>query len=132
MKPPPFKYHDPTTLAEALDLLASLGDDAKIMAGGQSLMPILNFRLARPGHLVDINRIAELAALTEADGGLSLGSLVRQRALERSELICQRCPLLSQAMPYVGHPQIRNRGTLGGSLAHADPAAELPAVMAAL
>ena len=132
MKPPRFKYHDPTTLDEALSLLASYGDDAKVLAGGQSLMPVLNFRLARPGHLIDINRIAELASVGDSDGALALGALLRQRALERSDLIRQRCPLISQALPYIGHPQIRNRGTVGGSVAHADPAAELPAVMLAL
>jgi CO/xanthine dehydrogenase FAD-binding subunit len=132
VKPPRFKYHDPTTLDEALSLLASYGDDAKVLAGGQSLMPVLNFRLARPGHLIDINRVAELSSVGDSDGALALGALVRQRALERSDLIRERCPLISQALPYIGHPQIRNRGTIGGSVAHADPAAELPAVMLAL
>jgi aerobic carbon-monoxide dehydrogenase medium subunit len=131
MKPPRFKYHDPATLAEALGLLAQYGDDAKILAGGQSLMPVLNFRLARPANLIDVNRIPDLEAVEVAGDGIGLGALVRQRALERSELVRQRCPLISQALPYVGHPQIRNRGTIGGSLAHADPAAELPAVMVA-
>ncbi len=133
MKPPRFSYHDPTTVAETLDLLARHGDAARILAGGQSLMPMLNFRLARPGYVIDINRVADLAAVTPgSDGGLSIGPLVRQRALERSEVIRERCPLIAQALPFVGHPQIRARGTLGGSLAHADPAAELPAVMVAL
>src|SRR5262244_4012527 len=133
MKPPRFQYHDPAAVGEALALLAEHGDGAKVLAGGQSLMPMLNFRLARPAHLVDVNRIAALAALAvAADGGLVLGALVRQRALERSALIRERCPLVAQALPLVGHPQIRARGTLGGSLAHADPAAELPAVMVAL
>ena len=134
MKPPRFTYHDPATLDDALRLLAYYGDEAKILAGGQSLMPILNFRLAHPAHLIDINGIGDLAALGNgaSDGGLSVGAMVRQRALERSELVRARCPLITQALPYVGHPQIRNRGTLGGSLAHADPAAELPAVMVAL
>lgn len=132
MKPPRFTYHDPATLEEALSLLATYGSDAKVLAGGQSLLPVLNFRLARPGHLIDINRIAELGRVEERDGGLSLGAMVRQRALERSALVRRRCPLIGQALPFIGHPQIRNRGTIGGSLAHADPAAELPAVMVAL
>jgi carbon-monoxide dehydrogenase medium subunit len=94
---------------------------------------MLNFRLARPGHVIDINRLGDLAAVTPgSDGGLSIGALVRQRVLERSEAVRERCPLIAQALPFVGHPQIRARGTLGGSLAHADPAAELPAVMVAL
>ncbi len=133
MKPPRFKYHDPATLDEALGLLAHYGDEAKILAGGQSLMPVLNFRLARPANLIDVNGIRDLAAVEDGagPGGIAVGAMVRQRALERSELVLQRCPLITQALPYVGHPQIRNRGTLGGSLAHADPAAELPAVMVA-
>jgi carbon-monoxide dehydrogenase medium subunit len=131
MKPPRFKYHDPTTLDDALELLAQYGDESKILAGGQSLMPVLNFRLARPANLIDVNGIAELAGLADAGGGLSLGAMVRQRALERSDLVRQRCPPIIQALPFVGHAQIRNRGTVGGSLAHADPAAELPAVMVA-
>lgn len=132
VKPPLFKYHDPSSLEEALALLATLGEDARVLAGGQSLMPLLNFRMARPAHIVDINGIAELAEASEQANGLSLGAMVRQRELERSDVIGQACPLISQAMPLVGHPQIRNRGTLGGSLAHADPAAELPAVMLAV
>ncbi|MBI3826822.1 MAG: xanthine dehydrogenase family protein subunit M [Candidatus Rokubacteria bacterium] len=133
MKPPRFDYHDPTTLAEALALLAGHGDAARVLAGGQSLMPMLNFRLARPGHVIDVNRLDALATLSPGpDAGLRIGALVRQRTLERSTLIRERCPLIAQAMPLVGHPQIRTRGTLGGSLAHADPAAELPAVMVAL
>ncbi len=133
MKPPRFSYADPATIEEALGLLAQHGAEAKVLAGGQSLMPLLNFRLARPAHVVDVNRLAALATVTTgADGGLRIGALVRQRALERSALIRERCPLIAQAMPFVGHPQIRARGTLGGSLAHADPAAELPAVMVAL
>jgi carbon-monoxide dehydrogenase medium subunit len=130
VKAPRFTYHDPATLDEALDLLAEYGDEASLLAGGQSLMPLLNFRLARPAHVVDLNLIDELAATT-LDGGLALGAMVRQRWLERSELVARHCPLIVQALPLVGHPQIRNRGTLGGSLAHADPAAELPAVMLA-
>lgn len=133
MKPPRFAYDDPATVEEALALLARHGDAARVLAGGQSLMPMLNFRLARPGRLIDVNRVSGLGAIVAApDGGLRLGALVRQRALERSAVVRERCPLLALAMPLVGHPQIRTRGTLGGSLAHADPAAELPAVMVAL
>jgi len=133
MKPPRFAYHDPSSIDETLDLLAHHGDGARILAGGQSLMPMLNFRLARPDHLVDINRVAELTLLQPgADGGLRIGALVRQRTLERAPLIRERCPLIAQAMPFIGHPQIRSRGTIGGSLAHADPSADYPAVMLAL
>jgi carbon-monoxide dehydrogenase medium subunit len=133
MKPPRFGYDDPATVEDALALLARHGDSARVLAGGQSLVPMLNFRLARPAHVIDINRLAALAAVVPGpDAGLRLGALVRQRTLERSELVRERCPLIAQAMPLVGHPQIRTRGTLGGSLAHADPAAELPAVMVAL
>ena len=133
MKPPRFSYADPATVEEAVGLLARHGDGAKVLAGGQSLMPLLNFRLARPSHVIDINRLAALATVDGTpDGGLHIGALVRQRALERSDLVRARCPLLALAMPFVGHAQIRTRGTLGGSLAHADPAAELPAVMVAL
>jgi carbon-monoxide dehydrogenase medium subunit len=129
MKPPPFEYCAPTELSEALALLAQYGADAKILAGGQSLMPLLNMRLARPRVLIDINRVAELAYLNVgADGALAIGALTRQRAVERSPLVRHRQPLLAAAMPCIGHFQIRNRGTIGGSIAHADPAAELPAL----
>ncbi len=132
MKSPVFNYHDPVALEEALELLAQYGDSAKVLAGGQSLMPMLNFRLAQPPHLVDVNRLTELSEVSHQDGRLRLGAMVRQRTLERSAAVAEACPLIAQAMPLVGHPQIRNRGTLGGSLAHADPAAELPAVMLAV
>jgi carbon-monoxide dehydrogenase medium subunit len=133
VKPPPFRYADPATVEEALDLLARHGADAKVLAGGQSLMPLLNFRLARPAHVIDVNRVTSLAVIADSgDGGLRVGALARQRALERSALVRERCPLLARALAFVGHPQIRARGTLGGSLAHADPAAELPAAMVAL
>jgi aerobic carbon-monoxide dehydrogenase medium subunit len=133
MKPAPFDYHRPDTLDEALELIAELGSDAKALAGGQSLVPAMNFRLARPSALVDLNWLAPLAAIDQtADGGLRIGAMTRQRAVERSPAVAERSPLLFEAMPWIAHPQIRNRGTMGGSLAHADPAAELPAVMVAL
>ena len=129
MKPAPFAYFAPQEIDEALELLEQHGDEAKILAGGQSLMPLLSLRLARPGVIVDINRLANLAFIRKrVDGGLTLGALTRQRALERSPDVASQSPLLSATMPFIAHFQIRNRGTLGGSLAHADPAAELPAV----
>ncbi|RMH87616.1 MAG: xanthine dehydrogenase family protein subunit M [Calditrichaeota bacterium] len=133
MKPPPFDYYAPTSLEEALSLLARHGLEAKPLAGGQSLIPTMNFRLARPAVLIDLNRIPELAFIREEkSGALRLGAMTRQRAVERSEAVAKSAPLLSETMPWIAHPQIRNRGTIGGSLAHADPAAELPAVMLAL
>jgi carbon-monoxide dehydrogenase medium subunit len=132
VKPPPFEFHAPDSVAEALNLLDQLGDEAKVLAGGQSLMPLLYLRLARPAHLVDINALTELSTIDANNGGLKLGAMVRQRAAERSDAVRQRNPLLAEALPLIGHPQIRNRGTIGGSLAHADPASELPAVAAAL
>jgi len=107
MKPPRFVYHDPSTLDEALELLASHGDGAKVLAGGQSLMPILNFRLARPGHVIDVNRISMLGGLTDRAGGLAMGAMVRQRALERSTLVQANAPLITSALPFIGHPQDR-------------------------
>ena len=132
MKPPQFEYLAPASMAEALGFLKEHGEQAKVLAGGQSLVPLMNFRLVRPGYLVDLNGIAELAWIREEDGHLSIGAMTRQRAVERSSVVRERCPLLAEAMPLIGHFQIRNRGTIGGSLAHADPAAELPAVVAAL
>jgi carbon-monoxide dehydrogenase medium subunit len=133
MKPAPFKYRRPESLEEALEIFAELGSDAKALAGGQSLVPAMNFRLARPAVLVDLNRIASLAYTEEgSDGGLSIGAMTRQRAAERSGTVAAKAPLLFEALPCIAHPQIRSRGTIGGSLAHADPAAELPAVMVAL
>lgn len=132
MKPAPFEYFAPTSVAEALALLAQHADDAKPLAGGQSLVPLMNFRLARPGVVVDLNRIPELQYIRAHDGGLAIGAMTRQRAAERDPLVRGRCPLLAEALPLVGHLAIRTRGTIGGSLAHADPAAELPAVAAAL
>jgi carbon-monoxide dehydrogenase medium subunit len=129
MKPAPFEYFAPLELPEALDLLERYGEEAKILAGGQSLMPLINLRLARPRVIVDINRLRNLDAISTAtDGGLTIGALARQRTLERSTMIQEQNPMLAAAMPLIGHFQIRNRGTIGGSLVHADPAAELPAV----
>jgi CO/xanthine dehydrogenase FAD-binding subunit len=132
MKPAPFEYHRPDTVDEALALLAQHGWDAKLLAGGQSLVPAMNFRLAQPGVLIDLNRIPGLDYIRERDGGLRIGTMARQGVAERSGLIARAAPLVAEALPLVAHPQIRNRGTMGGSIAHADPAAELPAVMLAL
>jgi aerobic carbon-monoxide dehydrogenase medium subunit len=133
MKPAPFEYEAPASLEAALDLLARHGGDAKILAGGQSLIPVMNFRLAEPALLIDINRVAELDFIRrDADGTLRIGALTRQRRLERDPLVAAAAPLLHEAVPFIAHPQIRNRGTFGGSLAHADPAAELPALAVAL
>jgi carbon-monoxide dehydrogenase medium subunit len=131
VKPPPFEYHAPATVDEACALLASL-EDAKVLAGGQSLVPLLNFRLARPAHIVDINRITALDRIYERDGGVAIQALARQAAVEDSEPVARVCPLLTAAVRLVAHRVIRNRGTLCGSLAHADPASELPAVVLVL
>src|SRR2546421_8257542 len=132
MKPTRFEYLAPASLDEALAILARHGDEAKVLAGGQSLVPLLSFRLVRPAYLVDLNDVGGLAGIRVDDGHLAIGAMTRQRAVETSPLVRERCPLLAEAMPQIGHVQIRNRGTVGGSLAHADPAAELPAVVAAL
>jgi CO/xanthine dehydrogenase FAD-binding subunit len=132
MKPPRFDYLLPRSLDEALGILAQHGEEAKVLAGGQSLVPLLNFRLVRPTYLVDVNDIPGLDGIRVEDGHLAIGAMTRQRAAETSALVRERCPLLAEAMPQIGHVQIRNRGTIGGSLAHADPAGELPAVLAAL
>lgn len=132
MKPPPFAYHAPDTLDEALDVLAEAGADGKVLAGGQSLIPLLNMRLAAPRHLVDINRLTALDTLRTEPGGVGVGALVRHSRLERSMAAAELLPLLGQALKHVAHPVIRNRGTVVGSLAHADPAAEMPAVLAVL
>lgn len=133
MKPASFQYFAPTSTDEALSLLTEHGYDAKLLAGGQSLIPTMNFRLAQPAVLIDLNNIPDLAYIQPAaDGGLRIGAMTRQRALEKSDLIVQRAPLLHATMPYIAHVQIRNRGTIGGSLAHADPAAELPVIAVAL
>ncbi|HEX4962641.1 MAG TPA: xanthine dehydrogenase family protein subunit M [Thermoanaerobaculia bacterium] len=133
MKPAPFEYQAPASLEAALDLIAHRGGEAKLLAGGQSLIPVMNFRLAEPALLVDINKLSELAFIRRGeDGGLAVGALTRQRRLERDPLVAEVAPLLHETVPFIAHPQIRNRGTLGGSLAHADPAAELPAIAVAL
>ncbi len=129
MKPAPFKYYAPNTVEAALTHLTQHGYDAKVLAGGQSLIPTMNFRLAQPAVLVDLNPIESLNYIQPgSDGGLRIGAMTRQAQLERSPLVAERAPLLAEAMPHIAHPQIRSRGTIGGSLVHADPAAELPAV----
>src|SRR6185503_7546794 len=133
MKPAPFAYVAPRSLAEALALMARHGDEGKALAGGQSLLPVLNFRLAQPAVLVDLNGVHELELLADdGDGGLRMGAMTRHRQLEREPLVAERAPLLAEAVHHIAHPQIRNRGTVGGSLAHADPKAELPALAVAL
>jgi CO/xanthine dehydrogenase FAD-binding subunit len=129
MKPAPFDYLVPRTLDEAL---GAIGEDARVLAGGQSLVPMMNFRLARPEMLVDVNRVPGLGYLRRTGGVLRIGALTRLATLERSPLVAREWPLLTQAVRFVGHPQIRTRGTVGGSVAHADPAAELPAALTAL
>jgi len=133
MKPAAFAYVSPDSLEEALDRLAQAGPEAKVIAGGQSLIPAMNFRILQPSLLIDLNRLTDLEFIRAHDGeGLRIGAMTRQRRLERDPQIRSLAPLLHEATPFVAHPQIRNRGTLGGSLAHADPSAELPAVILAL
>ena len=131
MKAPPFKYHAPSTLADALSLLSAM-PNARVLAGGQSLMPMLNLRVAGPEHLIDLNQIAELRQLKRDGDHIITGAMCTQRSVERSDLVAQLCPLLHQAVLHIGHQQTRNRGTIGGSLAHLDPGAELPVIAAAL
>jgi aerobic carbon-monoxide dehydrogenase medium subunit len=132
MKPAPFKYFAATSLQQALALKAEHGDEAKFLAGGQSLMPAMNFRLAQPAILIDINRIEALSGIRPvAGGGARIGALTRYYQLERDAGISD-FPLLGEALPHIAHPQIRNRGTIGGNLSHADPASELPAIAVAL
>jgi carbon-monoxide dehydrogenase medium subunit len=131
MKPPPFSYHDPETLEQAVELLATL-DNAKALAGGQSLMPMLNMRFVLPDHVVDLNRVSELSGIRRNGQTIEIGAMTRQRDLEFSPEIAAACPLMSEALTHVGHRQTRNRGTIGGSLCHLDPAAELVCVAAAL
>ena len=132
MKPPRFDYHAPRSVDQAVELLVRYGGDAKILAGGQSLMPMLNFRLTRPAALVDVNRIPALAYIREEDGTVAFGAMTRQRTIEFSPVVARRLPLLQEATRWVGHLPIRSRGTIGGSIAHADPSAEYPAVLTAL
>lgn len=133
MKPAPFDYVAPESLEMALSTMRQHGDDAKLLAGGQSLIPLLNFRLAKPAILVDLNCVDDLEFVrTTPEGGLRIGAMTRQSRLEQDPLIAEMAPLLAEAVPFIAHPQIRNRGTFGGTLAHADPAAELPTVALAL
>lgn len=134
MKPPVFDYYDPATEDETLALLAQFGDDAKILAGGQSLMPLLNMRLVAPASVIDVNRVESLslASIRTTPEALHIGALTRQRRVERADEVARHCPLLAEALQHVGYPQIRYRGTIGGSLVHADPAAELGAAMTAV
>ncbi|MFQ5341465.1 MAG: FAD binding domain-containing protein [Anaerolineae bacterium] len=133
MKPPPFQYYAPTTVEEALTHLAEHGYDAKVLAGGQSLIPTMNFRLAQPAVLVDLNPVSELFYIRpDDDGGVRIGAMTRQSQVERDPLVAERAPLIHETIPHIAHPQIRNRGTFGGNIAHNDPASELPAVTTAL
>lgn len=131
MKPAPFDYVRPASVAEALAALGE-SDEAKVLAGGQSLVPLMNFRLAAPELLVDINRIAGLDYIRQTDGGIAIGATARQASVQAATLVHEQCPLLAEALGHIGHPQLRTRGTVVGSLAHHDPAAELPAVAVAL
>jgi carbon-monoxide dehydrogenase medium subunit len=132
MKLPPLEYEAPETVSEAVGLLAEHQDEASVLAGGQSLIPLLALRLARPAVLIDINGIDELSGVSAADGWVAIGAMTREYVAEESETIAGAVPLLAAALPMVGHEAIRSRGTIGGSLAHADPAAELPALARAL
>jgi carbon-monoxide dehydrogenase medium subunit len=131
MKPPPFSYHDPRAIGDVVGLLGRL-DNAKLLAGGQSLMPMLNMRFVQPDHVIDLNRVEGLSFIRESDGALEVGAMTRQRDLEFSDVVGRQCPLMAEAIALVGHRQTRNRGTLGGSLCHLDPSAELVAVAAVL
>src|SRR5690349_10590268 len=132
MKPAPFEYYVPDSIEQALNLLREHGDSARLLAGGQSLVPAMNFRVVQPGVLIDLNRVGELQYIRDDTATLHIGAMTRERELEFDPVISKKTPLLAEAMPHVAHPQIRNRGTLGGSLANADPAAELPVIMLAL
>lgn len=133
MKPAPFEYYAPTTVEEALALLTEHGYDAKVLAGGQSLIPMMNFRLAQPSVLIDLNNVSELFFIRpDENGGLRLGTMARHSQVEHSLLAAERAPLIHETMPKIATPQIRSRGTFGGSIAHADPSAELAAVSVAL
>src|SRR5690242_21340241 len=132
MKLPPFEYEAPEAVSGVVDLLAEHGDEASVLAGGQSLIPLLALRLAYPEVLIDINGIAELSGVSAEDGRVAIGATTREYVAEESEIVAEAVPLLAAALPFIGHEAIRSRGTIGGSLAHADPAAELPAVARAL
>lgn len=132
VKPAAFAYLAPSRAEEAVALLQAHGEDARLLAGGQSLMPLLNMRLARPKVLIDLNRVPELAYIHAGNGHVALGAMTRHAAVEDSSEVQRRCPLLAEAVRHIGHRTIRNRGTIGGSIAHADPAAELPAVLCCL
>ena len=132
MKPSKFSYHAPERVEEAVGLLAEHGGDAKVLAGGQSLVPMMSFRLATVEHLIDINTVAGLDTIERLNGSLRIGALVRQAVAEHDTTVAGSAPLVARALPHIGHFQIRNRGTIGGSIAHADPASELPAVALAL
>lgn len=133
MKPAPFEYYAPTSVEEALSNLTELGYSGKVLAGGQSLIPAMNFRMARPAALVDLNRIKELFYIKPtAEGGLAIGTMTRVSTVEHSPAVQERFPLITETVKYIAHPQIRNRGTFGGAIAHADPAAQLPAIAVAL
>lgn len=133
MKPAPFEYYAPTTTEEALQNLTDLGYSGKVLAGGQSLIPAMNFRMARPSALVDLNRVTELAYIKPtADGGFAIGTMTRDSVVERDPALKTRMPIVAETIGYIAHPQIRARGTFGGAIAHADPAAQLPALAVAL
>lgn len=132
MKPPAFQYLRPKSLSEAIEMLANAGEDTKLLAGGQSLVPMLNFRLLKPTALVDINRVSELDFIHEGEAGLRIGALTRHRVTQTSPIIAKRFPVLTEAVQHVAHLAIRNRGTFGGSICHADPAAELPLLVTLL
>jgi len=132
MKPAPFEYHAPTTVEQALSVLAEHGYDAKVLAGGQSLIPMMNFRLAQPAVLVDMNNIPDLAFIKAGDDGLRIGAMTRHYQVETSSIAAERAPLIHATMPKIAYPQVRTRGTFGGSISHADPAAELPTLTTAL
>lgn len=132
MKPPAFDYQRPESVDEAVSALEASDGGAKVLAGGQSLIPMMNTRLASPETLIDINRITDLDYVRAEDGGVAIGALTRQSTVERSDVVAEHCPLIAEALDHVGHRPIRNRGTVGGNLAHADPTSELPAVAVAL
>ncbi len=132
MKPAPFEYRAPDSLEQALDLMSESAGEAKILAGGQSLVPAMNFRIVQPSVLIDLNRVPELSYICEEDNVIRVGAMARERHLEFDASIANRTPLLAEAVPFIAHPQIRNRGTIGGSIVNADPAAELPVLMLAL